>query len=239
MQDKLIQYIFLSIFALTAIVTLLGISTILPIPDFYLQGLYYALLLQLIAVVIAAGKLAFGVGSVEHYKWQVMYPSNLRQNFETVYLKDPDFAAFYEKNKNKEQSAIEDNGISKAELRRFIDLLFVIKKASEFAGNSADGEMFLIRQRREGTNYGTAVLTFPNETQPIAFTVTSEPELGASWHLRFRQPDRFVEYEGRINKWRGGDLDVDFTRKQGGDWIGEIHFDGAYVGKFLLSRKLL
>jgi hypothetical protein len=120
-----------------------------------------------------------------------------------------------------------------------LDSLFVIKKAGVFAGRRADGELFLIGQNRENTNYGTAVLTFPNETQAIAFNVTSEPELGGSWHLSFSQPDRYVEYEGRINKWPGGDLDVDFTRKQEGAWSGELHFGGVFVGRFSLNRKLL
>ena len=240
MPNKMIQYMFLSIFALTAIVTLGGVMKLIPIQEgYYLPGLFSALVLQLVAVVIAAAKIAFGVGSLEHYKWQIIYPPDLRKNFETVYLKDSGFESFYHKNKHKEQSEIQDESLTKAELRNFIDSLFVIKKADQFAGNSADGDMFLIRQNRESQNFGTAVLTFPNEVQPIAFNVTSEPELESSWRLRFRQPDRYVEFEGRINKWRGGDLEVDFTRKQGEDWSGELHFDGTYVGRFSLSRKLL
>jgi hypothetical protein len=236
MPNKVIQYVFLAIFALTAIVTLLGITEKVTIEPFYLKGLFGALLLELIAVVIAAGKNAFASRSLEHYIWKITYPNDLQQNFEKLYLKEPQFAAFYQKNKNIEQSAIDDSTLSKTELRSFLDNLFVIKKASEFAGNSATGEMFLIRENKNAQNFGTAVLTFPNEPQPIAFTVTSEPELNKLWHLRFGQPNRYVEYEGRINKWRGGDLDVDFTQR-GEDWSGELHFNGVYVGKFSLTRQ--
>jgi hypothetical protein len=99
MPNKIIQYLFLSIFALTAIVTILGIAAhdYVRIDEFYLKRLFAALLLELIAVVIAAAKLAFGVGGVEHYIWQIVYPTDLRQTFETLYLKDPTFAAFYAK----------------------------------------------------------------------------------------------------------------------------------------------
>jgi hypothetical protein len=203
MPNRVIQYVFLAIFALTAIVTLLGITEKVTIESFYLKGLFGALLLQLIAVVIAAGKDAFAARSLEHYIWKITYPNDLQQNFEKLYLQDSKFAAFYDKNKNIEQSVIQDSTLAKTELRSFLDNLFVIKKASEFAGNSANGEMFLIRENKDAQNFGTAVLTFPTEPQPIAFTVTSEPELNKLWHLRFGQPDRYVEYEGRINKWRG------------------------------------
>jgi hypothetical protein len=243
MPEVTIQYVFLSIFVLTAVVTLLGMTSLVHIDDFYLKGLFGALLLQLIAVVIAAAKIAFGT-TVEHYAWQIIYPPDLRQNFEKRYLPTPHFAGFYDRNKGKEQSVIEqspiqDDAVSTIERKDFLDLLFVIKKAGEFAGNSAYGDMFLIRENMPGKNQGVAVLTFPTEAQLIAFKVTSDPELDHRWHLSFQQPERFVEYEGRRNKWKGGDLELDFTHPKHGEevWEGELHFEGIYVGKFSLSRK--
>jgi hypothetical protein len=238
MPEKTIQRVFLFIFVLTAIVTLLGITEFVRIRDVYLWALFTALLLELIAVVIATAKKAFGT-AVEHYKWQIVYPTDLRQHFEKLYLPTPNFAAFYERNKGKEQSAIQDDAISTIEQKNFLDQLFVIKKAGEFAGNSADGQMFLIRAHKGTKDYGIAVLTFPDETQPVAFQVTSDPELDRHWHVRFRQPERFVEYEGLRNKWKGGDLEVDFTHlKDGEEWEGELRFEGVYVGKFSLNRQL-
>jgi hypothetical protein len=241
MPEKTIQRVFLFIFALTAVVTLLGITksvSHVDIEDRYLWALFSALLLQLIYVVITTAKKALGT-NVERYIWQIVYPTDLRQNFEKLYLRDPNFAAFYERNKGKELSAIQGDAISKIELTHFLDWLFVIKKAGEFAGNSANGDMFLIREHKGAKDYGIAVLTFPEETQPIAFRVTSDAELDRRWHLRFQQPGRFVEYEGRRNKWKGADLEVDFTHlKDGEEWEGDLRSEGVYVGKFSLVRQL-
>ncbi|MGZ6268760.1 MAG: hypothetical protein ACXWNR_09405 [Candidatus Limnocylindrales bacterium] len=54
-QDKLrdaLFYTFLAIFAATAVVTLLGIVHVVAIDDFYLKGLFGALLLELVGAVI-------------------------------------------------------------------------------------------------------------------------------------------------------------------------------------------
>jgi hypothetical protein len=96
--------------------------------------------------------------------------------------------------------------------------------------------MFLIRQKDKGTNFGKGVLTFPGETQPIAFDVVGNPELGSSWEIHFEQPDRYVDYEGRINMWRGAGLDVKFEGAHTGGWSGEVKYKGVYVGKFTLNR---
>jgi hypothetical protein len=238
MQNRMIQNIFLFIFLLTAIVTLLGITNHVPIPDFYLKGLFAALLLELIAIVIAAGKRAFARGGdIEHYGWEISYPGNLRQNFESLFLKDQDFKNFYAQNKSKKQSEIHDNSIAESDLNKFLDILFVIKKAAEFAGQTtAEGDLFIIREREKGSNRGKAVLTFPTETEPIAFAVTSGPERGGKWHIRFGQPKRYVEYEGRINVWPGADLEVDFEIERRGEWSGPLHYNGVYVGKFSVTR---
>lgn len=110
----------------------------------------------------------------------------------------------------------------------------MIKKAGEFAGKSASGELF-VRISEQGSRKGKAVLTFPGETQPIAFDVRSDPALKNDWHLSFEQPDRFVRYERRVNVWRGGTLAVDFTRKNG-RWSGELLYNGIDVGTFSLTK---
>lgn len=46
-------YTFLAIFAATAALTLLGMADIIKVRDGYLDGLYYALILELVAAVIA------------------------------------------------------------------------------------------------------------------------------------------------------------------------------------------
>ena len=46
-------YTFLAIFAATAAVTLLGITGVVAIDDFYLKGLFGALLIELVGAVIA------------------------------------------------------------------------------------------------------------------------------------------------------------------------------------------
>lgn len=51
-------YLFLVIFASTAIITLLGIAEIVSINDFYLKGLYTTLLVELIGTVIGLFKTA-------------------------------------------------------------------------------------------------------------------------------------------------------------------------------------
>jgi hypothetical protein len=246
MPNKVIQYTFLCIFVVTAVLTLLGLVSIngkhvLQVD--YVRVLLGALILQLVSIVIAAGWIAFGIGDVEHYKWQIVYPANLRDNFEKLYIdnqKIEGFKEFYVKNKNKRQSDIQDNNIDKPQLDDFLDSLFAIKKAGIFAGRRADGEMFLIKGSSESANFGTAVLEFPNEPSLVAFRVTSEPQKGNLWHLSFGQPDRYVEYEGRINKWPGGDLDVDFSQSEGrGSWSGDLSYLGTYVGKFTLNKQLL
>jgi hypothetical protein len=242
MPNNLIMYMFLLIFFITAIVTILAISNLYPfnaMENFYKKSLFSALLLELVAIVLAAARLVFlNPGGVEHYVWQIVYPDNLRQQFEDVFLKDKLFADFYQVNKNKGLFEIQDDKRSKFELERLLDSLFVIKKADEFAGKTAEGEMFLIRDaERKSTNFGKAVLTFPGETQPIAFGVTGQPEIGSSWHLSFSQPDRYVQYEGRINRWRGGNLDIDFNGKEGLSWSGDLNFNGVKVGHFTLAKR--
>jgi hypothetical protein len=178
-----------------------------------------------------------GGGDIEHYGWEISYPGNLRQNFESLFLKDQDFKNFYAQNKSKKQSEIHDNSIAESDLNKFLDILFVIKKAAEFAGQTtAEGDLFIIREREKGSNRGKAVLTFPTETEPIAFAVTSGPERGGKWHIRFGQPKRYVEYEGRINVWPGADLEVDFEIERRGEWSGPLHYNGVYVGKFSVTR---
>jgi hypothetical protein len=244
MQNRMIQNIFLFVFVLVAIVTILGITEIVSIPDFYLKGLFGALVLQLITIVLAAGKLAFAQPEhdvVEHYKWEISYTPSLRQNFESTYVRDPDFAAFYSKNRAMGQKEIEDkelrdNIIPRIKLRSFLDNLFVIKKTGEFAGRRAGGEMFLIRESERGApSFGTAVLTFPGETQPIAFQVRSTEE-GGLWQVSFDQPDRFVDYEGRVNTWRGGSFQVNFTRDRTGQWKGQFRFEENDLGMVYLTR---
>lgn len=101
MLSRTIQITFLLIFAATAVITLWGIVKKPPfdnIDPFYLRGLFGALILELIAVVILAGKDAFRSASskmVEHYEWRIAYPSDLRQSFEKAFLADPAFRAFY------------------------------------------------------------------------------------------------------------------------------------------------
>jgi hypothetical protein len=131
MQNKLIQNIFLLGFLLTLIVTLLGLALpdYVKIPDFYLKGLFTALVIELIGIVIAAGKVAFRSGDAEHYIWQIFYPDNLRQGFESLYVTDENFKKFYEQNKTVLQSKIHDDAIPSNVLNKFLDNLFVIKKS--------------------------------------------------------------------------------------------------------------
>lgn len=51
-MKKALFYAFLAIFVATAAVTLLGITGVVAIDEFYLRGLFAALLLELVAVVI-------------------------------------------------------------------------------------------------------------------------------------------------------------------------------------------
>jgi hypothetical protein len=119
-------------------------------------------------------------------------------------------------------------------LEEYIDHIFVIKKAGEFANDVGKGELFIIR-KGDGGMSGKAVLTFPGETEAIAFDVITSPKESDEWELTFEQPDRFVDFQGRINKWKGGLLTVEFERS-GGRWIGNLIYSGVDVGRFSLDE---
>jgi len=241
MQNAVIVYMFLFIFMITALVTILAISNLYPfnaMENFYKKSLFSALLLELIAIVLLGGRMAFASpNSIEHYRWQITYPDDLAKQFEDVYLKDQLFKEFYLSNKNKALYEIQDDKRSKFELEKLLDSMFVIKKAADFAGKTAEGEMFFIKEVQKSTNFGKAVLTFPGETQPIAFGVTGQPEAGSSWRVYFHQPDRYVFYEGRVNTWRGANMEIDFKVQTGSTWSGELHVNSVRIGQFALTKR--
>ena len=55
-RKKHLFYVFLAVFAATAAVTLLGITKVVTVDDFYLKGLFAALLIELVGCVIALFK---------------------------------------------------------------------------------------------------------------------------------------------------------------------------------------
>jgi len=52
-RKQILYYVFISVFVATALVTLLGITQVVQINDFYLKGLFGALLIELIGCVIS------------------------------------------------------------------------------------------------------------------------------------------------------------------------------------------
>ena len=237
----IVQSVFVFIFLLTALLTLASLipdRTNIQIEPFYKKLLFSALILELIGVVLIAGKTAFTPPAIEQYYWGISYPLDLEERFKKFYFEGNDaFKAFYHTNRYIDLHRIDKklNGNSD-----FLNKLFVLKKAGDFADRTAKGELY-VKRSVDGLNRGKAVLTFPDETQPIAFDVNTNPQTSATWHLKFMQPARFVEYQGRMNRWDGGDLNVGF-KKSGNDlWEGNLMFgegDGIVdVGKFVLSKQ--
>lgn len=236
-MSNVLQYILLAVFVLVAITTLLGIIQIKPfhrIQPRYLAAMFFALVTPLIALVISAGEDVFLPSKVEHYRWEISYPLNLEKRFADNFLQDKDFARFYVEHRFKKLGEIKNDGLPRSVFERYVDTLFILKKSSEFANQNAKGELFIIRDDDEGPSYGKAVLTFPYERQPIAFDVKTSFKADGPWKLEFYQPPRWVKYDGRVNEWKGGRLEVDFS-EHGGVWIGELLYSEVSVGKFTLD----
>ncbi len=237
---KPIQWLFLTIFSLITFLTLLGVMQLPPfdkISPEHLDILFRTLLLEIIAVVIYAGWKAFKDEShIDHYKWQISYPNDLKKRFEKPYLSDTAFEIFYKKHEFDRLGEIIDDNIPQAKLDEYLDALFILKKAGEFANRTGEGDLYINRKGNgNGPGHGKAILVFPHEVQPIAFDVSTDLWNKSTWGLKFRQPDRYVKYEGRINTWRGGNLEVKFE-KSNSKWIGVLEFDGVDVGTFSLEK---
>lgn len=72
-QRAILFAVFVCIFCVTAIITLLGITGKAKIRDGYLKALFSALILQVIGIIIALAKTTFTAASPEEYQvWTVM-----------------------------------------------------------------------------------------------------------------------------------------------------------------------
>lgn len=231
-----LQAVILVIFVMISITTLLGIVHVKPfdrIQPRYLAAMFAAVVTPLVAIVIAAGQDVFSPIKVEHYLWEISYPSDLEERFVRVLPQDEEFMAFYSKHRVKALKTIKDASIPAELFETYVDKIFVMKKAADFSGRTAKGELFIIRND-EGPSYGKAVLTFPGERQPTAFNVKTDPRADGPWRLRFEQPIRWVDYEGRLNKWKPAELTVNFSESDG-VWTGNLNYGKIEVGEFMLD----
>jgi hypothetical protein len=207
---------------------------------------------------------------IEYYRWKIAYPANLRSIFEDLYLaNDPSLKEFHQKNNGLTLSEIRDKELSRLRekeaalaavsdpdqrnvllheisaqrniLENYLDVIFVIRKSQDFSGrHAANGHLFLIRENSEGQNDGKAVLEFPDETQPIAFDLTGEQQVDGVWKVSFVQPERYVYYQGRLNRWVASEFEVQFSRLND-QWSGPVKFGPVgkevIVGVITLARK--
>jgi hypothetical protein len=87
-MKKILFYTFLSIFAITAAITLLGILKVIIIDSFYLKGLFGSLIIELIGSVIAIYKSA---DFFPKEKLETNTDTNLSTNISSEYQKNCDY----------------------------------------------------------------------------------------------------------------------------------------------------
>ncbi|ELV8627365.1 hypothetical protein QNF03_004098, partial [Vibrio cidicii] len=86
-MKKHLFYTFLYLFIATAVITLAGITRLIPIDDFYLKGLFYSLILELSGAVIFVYRKADFFDDTPKSNTRPV-PSNVVENEKTCHSKD-------------------------------------------------------------------------------------------------------------------------------------------------------